>query len=237
MIEACMTARSTDADNYIKEHKKKLEGHAKETSEMIKHFKFKAGPLLHKAANAAASTTGAPVAFIPVALGGIIHSNHVNSLMLMDAMAKAPTLTGINPEQAKAFAQFASDFMNEIALMVPSPAMPKTAVQAETATTEVGSQSLPQAQPGAILVPDGESSTAAQIGAATNGNQDPAHSSMDELTDGTDSDDELMNANSAEAPIKRKKKMTKAEKKARADSTANGGAASKIGKGKPEKKK
>ena len=51
--------------------------------------------------------------------------------------------------------------------------------------------------------------TAAQTGAAGNGSQDPAPTPMDELTDGTDSENETIEAYLGVPPTKKMKNITK----------------------------
>ena len=62
-------------------------------------------------------------------------------------------------------------------------------------------------------------------------------SDMEKLTEGTDSEEDVINANNDGPPERKKKKpMSRAMRKSRAEATASGGAAGKIAKTKPAKK-
>ena len=109
----------------------------------------------------------------------------------------------------------------------PAPAQEETAAQVQITGPEVAPQSQLQAKPGANAGQDGENVTTRQPEPA----QDSRDTSMENLTDGTDSDEDFINANSSEPPIRKKKQIAKAAKKARAEAVANGGAAAKTNKG------
>ena len=160
--DAAMTEGIAHAEEYIKENKKKLEDLIKESTDKKTALKSKAGPLLQQAGTAAASTTGAPAAFIKVASGAIIHSNHLNQSVIKEAMAAAPALAGITPEMAEMIAQITTGLLNQHAMPVPAPAQEETAAQEQTTRTEVAPQPQLQAKPGANVGQDGENVTTRQ---------------------------------------------------------------------------
>ena len=121
-------------------------------------------------------------------------------------MAAAPALAGITPEMAEVVAQITTGLLNHHAMPVPAPAQEKTVAQEQTTNTEVAPQPQLQAKPEANVGQDGENVTTRQPEPAQ-GSQD---SSMEELTDGIDSDEDLINANSGEPPARKEKQMTKA---------------------------
>ena len=61
-------------------------------------------------------------------------------------------------------------------------------------------------------------------------------SDMEKLTEGTDSQEDVINANNDGTPERKKKPMSRAMRKSRAEATASGGAAGKIAKTKPANK-
>ena len=183
------------------------------------------------AATSAAADAGNQAALISVAPGAIVHSNHLTPQMFVDAVLANSALAA-HPELTQLIAQVSIEVVNGQALMIPAPTQPREPAQAEPPKKPEDTPAAVQQQVEPIVVQDARSSQQ-EVGLQQKSSQD---SYMEELTDGTDSEEDVLNANNDGPPIRKKKQMSRAMRKARAEATASGGAAAKIGKPKPAKK-
>ena len=164
---------------------------------------------MQKVATQAVANAGSQAALVACAPGQIVHSNHLSAQTFLDMLATLPGLT-IPPEMMQQLAQCCINVVGSQAIEVPAPTVP----------------AQPQQQPQDTAQPPRQGSGVA--GGEAVASQAVIQLDMEtladdaELTDLTDSDAELANANSALPPVAMKKKGTRAAKKEKKESKAAG---------------
>jgi len=208
------------AEEAIKAIQKKIEDYEKETSEEMKRMKTQATPVLQRAATGTAAMAGPQTALIQVAPGAVVHSNHLSAETFQQAFAAM----GITPEMSQALAQQAIQTVGNQAMIVPHQASPaKEALAAAPVQTQVNATAAPET----VVI---------QVEAPADQQESNPDLQMEELTDISDPDNDLHNANSGLPPVSKKKKVTKAVKKSKAAAGASASTDQKAGREKPGKK-
>lgn len=231
IAKQAMDAQVAQAEEATNVARQKITDLIKETAEKVAEIKNQAIRIMQMAATSAAADAGNQAALISVAPGAIVHSNHLTPQMFVNAVLANSALVA-HPELTQLIAQVSIEVVNGQALMVPAPTQPGEPAQAEPPKKPEDTPAAVQQQVEPIAAQYARSSQE-EAGLQQKSSQDPY---MEELTDGTDSGEDLINPNSDQPPIRKKNKISKAAKQARAEATTGGGAAPKIAKTKPAKK-